>query len=520
VWIDGAATVSNTVAGNWIGLDATGLAALPNQAGVRISGGAHDNMIGGATLAASNLISSNPFGGVVIEGAATTRNTVANNWIGLNKTGQAVLTGAAAGVLIDHGQQNLIGGANQGNLISGNEAGINILAGIGNIVAGNTIGLAADGTTRLGNHNVGIYIVGGARDNLIGGTTASARNVIAGKADWPTQYGNGIYIAGPGTTNNTIQGNYIGVDVSGNRPAGHRREGVLIFNGADRNTIGGLAEGAGNVIADNGIGGISLQSASNLVAGNLIGLGANGIINLGNQSNGIRIWYPNNVIGPDNTIANNWMSGIRLSGGSTTIISNTIKTNQRSGICTSGANTTIQDNQIIGNGGANGAYPECNIQGGIVITTTNGALVTGNTILNNIGAGIAVRSGDENRILSNSISGNTDVGIVLLEGANGNISAPKIDVANSSQISGTSCAACHVQIFTDDGDQGASFVKATTALGDGTFTVAITPGALAHPHVTATNTDTSGNTSPFADPKSVSGPLPKYIVNLPLVRMR
>jgi parallel beta-helix repeat protein len=143
--------------------------------------------------------------------------------------------------------------------------------------------------------------------------------------------------------------------------------------------------------------------------------------------------------------------------------------------------------------------------------------VSSNEILDNIGAGITVRAGMENRILSNSISGNTGGGIVLLEGANDNIAPPTISHASPLEVSGMSCPACHVQIFTDDGDQGLIFVKATTALLDGSFTVPVTPGALAHPHVTATSTDTSGNTSPFAVPKPVNNNPPKKVF-IPIIR--
>jgi titin len=528
VWILGVTTVRNTVAGNWIGLDATGLAALPNvQTGVRISDGAHDNTIGGATFAHKNVISSNEFGGVLIEGSTTTNNTVARNWIGLDKTGQAILTGAIAGVIIDGAQLNRIGGVNQGNLIAGNETGIEISGGIANTIAGNWIGLAIDGSTRLGNRDFGIRIHSGARDNLIGGTTDGAGNVIAGSAIWPTDRGHGIYIYDPGTTNNTVQGNYIGVDSSGVRRAGNRREGVLITGGADGNTIGGLAENAGNVIADNGSSGIALvETSDNVVAGNVIGLGADKATRLDNQANGVRVWASRNVIGPYNIISNSRLSGIRISGSNTTIISNTIKKNWRSGICAwNTENTildnTIQDNTIIENGGIGSTDPECPIQGGVVISNTIDTLVSGNDILENIGAGVTVRAGAENRILTNSISGNSAGGIVLLGGANANIAPPNISQANNSKVAGSSCAGCHVQIFTDDADQGLVFVKSTTALGDGSFAVPIEPGELEHPHVTATNTDASGNTSPFALPKPIiPDPQVKYRVLLPIIRMR
>ena len=226
-----------------------------------LSGGAHDNMVGGVT-SVTVMISSNKAGGVVIEGAATTRNTVANNRIGVDTTGQAVLTGARAGVVIGGAHHNLIGGAGQGKSDRRKRFSVDqITAGVGNTIAGNWIGLAVDGTTRLGNRDFGILIRGGARDNLIGGTADGARNVIAGNANWATGYGYGINIYDLGTTNNTVQGNFIGVDASGNRPAGYCREGILITGNANGNTIGGVAEAARNVIADNGFSGIALAVA-------------------------------------------------------------------------------------------------------------------------------------------------------------------------------------------------------------------------------------------------------------------
>jgi titin len=516
-----ATTTNNIVAGNWIGMDRLGQTALQNVAGVSISGGAHHNTIGGATVAARNIISGNNYGGVVIQDAATANNVVAGNWIGVDSTGQVALPNALAGVWIDGAQRNRIGGAGQGNLISGNDAGIDILGGVANTIAGNTIGLAANGMG-LGNRDVGIFVTDGARDNIIGGTSAGARNIISANGAATTPYGQGIYISGAGTTNNTIQGNHIGVDASGNAPYfGNRTQGVLISHNADGNTIGGIAASTGNVIAYNGGGGISLFSAWNLVVGNLIGLGADGQTALGNQYNGIRIWNANNVIGPYNQIAHSHLSGIQLSGSNTTIITNTLVSNQRSGICVAGARATISGNHIVGNGGANGPYPDCDIQGGVVITGTGDTMVISNTILDNIGAGITVSAGTENRILGNSISGNTAGGIVLLYGGNGNIAPPTDLRASPSAVSGTSCAFCHVEIFTDDADQGLHFIKAATALSDGSFAIPIAPGLLQLPHVTATNTDTSGNTSRFTPPVAVTpAPPPGMKIFIPIARIR
>src|SRR5262249_52751147 len=50
---------------------------------------------------------------------------------------------------------------------------------------------------------------GTAANNVIGGTTAAARNVVSGNA------GDGVQVSGSGATANVVLGNYIGTDVNG-----------------------------------------------------------------------------------------------------------------------------------------------------------------------------------------------------------------------------------------------------------------------------------------------------------------
>ena len=92
----------------------------------------------------------------------------------------------------------------------------------------------------------------------------------------------GIYLLGPTTSGNLVQGNYIGLDPTGTS-AEPNHTGVFV-NDAMNNTIGGTAPGAGNVIAGNllvgqdGSTGIYFYSgaAGNLVQSNLIGTNASG----------------------------------------------------------------------------------------------------------------------------------------------------------------------------------------------------------------------------------------------------
>ena len=97
-----------------------------------------------------------------------------------------------------------------------------------NQVRGNLIGTDFTGTTSIGNSR-GVRIV--SSGNVIGGTTAEARNIISGN-DF------GVFIEGA-ATGNLIQGNYIGTDVTGTADLGNDQFGVRIRGPASKNTIGG-----------------------------------------------------------------------------------------------------------------------------------------------------------------------------------------------------------------------------------------------------------------------------------------
>jgi hypothetical protein len=132
------------------------------------------------------------------------------------------------------------------NVISGNdEDGVLIDNGSsGNQVLGNYIGTDASGSVGLGNTRVGVRI-SDASSNTVGGTTAQAGNVISGNGR------NGVAILGSMSSSNLVQGNFIGTDAGGRAALGNARRGVLINNQASDNAIGGTADGAGNVIANN-----------------------------------------------------------------------------------------------------------------------------------------------------------------------------------------------------------------------------------------------------------------------------
>ena len=511
VLIDGVDAVNNTISGCYIGIDKTGSFAKPNGTGIRVQDGASNNLIGGYTPSERNIIAGNNYdSGIALSGAQTQSNTIAGNWIGVNASGQSALPNTYAGIRISgSATDNVVGGtqAGAGNIISGNQIGVALEGSIANTVAGNTIGLAADRSTPLGNENGGVYLIGGATNNLVGGTVASARNIIASNNGW------GVYIADSGSDQNRIQGNYIGVDQTGTAAGyGNINYGIYVGLSAQSNIIGGTSTQSGNVIAYNGAGGVFIESSNNKIAWNIIGVGSDRSTQLGNQNNGIEVRGDNNTIGPDNLIAYNQQSGILLNGENSTVNNNTIDANARSGICVLGSQTAVVQNTIRWNGGTSGISPDCNVQGGIAITGTD-VRVEDNSIFANRGNGITVQGGVRNRLLTNSISKNTDVGILLDSGGNGDIAPPIIQEVRSNTIVGASCPTCLIEVFTDAGDQGEHFVGTATATSDGTFQVPLSETDTDNLFVTATQTDASGNTSSFA----VSVSIAENQVYLPMI---
>ena len=148
--------------------------------------------------------------GIDISDNGTTNNVVAGNFIGTNAAGNAALPNADDGIAIfSTASDDTIGGttAAAGNLISGNtNDGIELFSSANNnVIEGNRIGVTANGGV-LGNGFVGIAVGNGgegiAHFNTIGGTTAGAGNLIANN-------GTGVSVMDASSTNNAILGNSI-----------------------------------------------------------------------------------------------------------------------------------------------------------------------------------------------------------------------------------------------------------------------------------------------------------------------
>ncbi len=290
--------------------DVNGTGVNTAQSGIVMQNGSTGNLIGGTTDAERNIISGNNWYGVEILTATTRNNTVSGNYIGTDVTGLIALGNSGGGASFwGAGTGNVLGGgaAGAGNVISGN-AGHGVYAGNNANTAtiqGNIIGLGADGSTTVGNTNAGIYLDSGAKYTLIGsnadGTNDPAeRNVISGNA-------NGIVISGTGTYGNEVYGNYVGTDATGLLTRGNTNDGERVESGAANNYLGGAAAAHRNIIAGNGGDGIQIDgedSDGNSIQKNWIGLAADGVTALGNGGIGIFING-----GADNTIVGGALLG-------------------------------------------------------------------------------------------------------------------------------------------------------------------------------------------------------------------
>jgi hypothetical protein len=191
--------LSNTVAGNFIGLNSTATTVVSNTlGGVLVSSGALSNRIGGVSAGEQNIISGNGGPGIVITGTATLSTTVAGNVIGLRRA-SAILPFVVAA-------------ENKGD---------------------------------------GVLIEGGARYTRVGGAGDAANTIAANTA-------NGVHVTGAATISNTIQSNYLGVALDGSTyvALGNKENGVLVDGGAQEVAI------LSNHISSNGGRGIALSPSA------------------------------------------------------------------------------------------------------------------------------------------------------------------------------------------------------------------------------------------------------------------
>jgi CSLREA domain-containing protein len=318
-----AQAANNHVWGNYIGTDAAGMMPLGNtQSGIVLNSAG--NTIGSSNNHGANVISANGGDGILIK-PTSHKNVIRSNYIGTDKTGSGALGNHAVGIEV-FGDENQIGGIQLsfGNVISGNDGDGVKINGRQNDVQGNVIGTNGAGNAALGNAGNGVSVYGNL--NLVGGSEGGARNIISGNE------GHGVYITAHDIE---VKGNYIGTDRKGLAPLGNGKNGVYVAGTGDAQ-IGEAASAGRNVISANGLSGISTgpNTEGVSVLGNRIGTDATGNAALGNTQAGITVWGAHHQIGSSqaesgNLVSGNLGPGIVIIGGSTwiTIRNNTIGAN-------------------------------------------------------------------------------------------------------------------------------------------------------------------------------------------------
>ncbi|HSZ26209.1 MAG TPA: T9SS type A sorting domain-containing protein [Cytophagaceae bacterium] len=282
--------ISVTITNCRIGTNAAGTAAVPNQLGIKISGSAD----GGHTIT-NNLISGNIQVGLVIYNSIN--NTIRGNYVGLDVTGSNAMGNTGNGIDL-----NVSSGFNivDKNVVGSNTGGgILLTTSSNNTITGNYVGIDATGLVARGNQWDGIGLLSGSNYNMIGGTTAAARNVCSGGA---SAISSGIAIksdAGAASSYNIVLNNYCGIGSDGTTPLGNANYGIYLgYTNATNNIIG--KPGFGNVVAYNLNAAIYLENAgtiNNSIRGNSIFCNGPGTAPAAGQANvGIQLNAANNAI--------------------------------------------------------------------------------------------------------------------------------------------------------------------------------------------------------------------------------
>ena len=467
---------NNIVDGTFIGTDVTGTLPLGNvNAGINLGSFSFssNNTIGGTTAAARNIISGNRGAGIQLSGSEVVENVIQGNFIGTDASGsQSIGNGIGtlhhgAGIVINGAgsARNTIGGVTSGsrNVVSGN----GLLAGLGisiafeanaNLVQGNFIGTNVNGTASLPNLS-GVDIDVFASANTVGGSSPNARNLISGNTN------DGVLI---GSDNNSIQGNYIGTDVSGTSDLGNGGNGIRVSSGANC-IVGGTTAEARNIISGNNSNGIELNNSGNQILGNFIGTQMDGTTALANGRHGV--FVAKFFIGFS---ANNNTIGGKISGAG---------------------------NRIQNNGGD-----------GVFVASGTGNAIVENSIFANVGLGIdlgtdGVTSNDSDDVDSGAnnlqnfpvlTSATSSSGKATIQGTLNSKPSTAFTVAIYSN------SQCDPSGFGEGEAPVSSSTVTTDASGDANFIITLSSSLPIGNSVVATATDPTGNTSEFSRCLSVS----------------
>jgi hypothetical protein len=302
-------------------------------------------------------------------------------------------------------------------IVNAPDDGIELFAG--NVtVKGCFLGMDVDGTTTQGNGDAGLVL------NTSSSATVN-NNLVSGNS------GNGIKVNGNG---NLVINNYVGVDYDGDAAKGNGGHGIMVPSGSNDNRIGNAYLNVntfqtvdnGNVVSANGQNGIFVRGDGNQVSANEIGTSADGSTatgtdgnSLGNQNNGIEVVGT----GTGSSAAQNNLVGQNAPGTGTLITvdgvgadRNLISGNAKDGIALgndaqgeASSQDTLRNNVIGLNKGRDAKLPngaDTDVDGGIVGSLTNDAVIDSNVVAGNAGQGIIIFNGNRVDIVDNVVGTN------------------------------------------------------------------------------------------------------------------
>ncbi|MBX9852097.1 MAG: T9SS type A sorting domain-containing protein [Cytophagaceae bacterium] len=552
---------------NFIGLAKDGSTIVANQQdGIRADNNITNITIGGNGSFERNIISGNGFNGINMNATGNTGCIITNNYIGLDSTGMiaksngsSATSGTYAGIVVNGTgtivQNNVVAG--DGFTFNNYVYAIHFAAGNNHQLLNDIVGLNRTGianATNFGSFDDGVRFTGVSSGHTVTGNIVcnsgnGQANTGAGAAP---NAGRGIVFMG-NITSVTITANKLGVDITGNTAKGNYEHGLFFNSNATNVTVGGATIAERNYIGGNGyrngstanlrhgIGAVAAGVLTNVtITNNFIGLGADGVTDVGNSNFGMGLQgmvsctISNNyscynrvglfmagcgsTLANGNTIINNTFSynndptancaGIVLQQNSdfNKILNNVITYNKQ-GIwlraqtppTTQGDNdnNTIRGNTIAYNTGTGGApYTAQEASGnGIVISgLCNRNYIGGpfaaddNIIHSNGGAGIYIVDvgSTENKIRRNSIYCNGGKGIDLNATANGNkmdpgpYIDPTLTPPNLIATTGGNTATDTVEVFWDNacGDcEGKTYLGLAVVTGAGQWNYSVPPNA-------------------------------------------
>lgn len=449
---------NNNISYNIIGTNFYGSSTLGNSFyGIDVHGGI-------TTTISNNFIANNAKSGVILlpddgTGTTNTANSVTSNYIGIAYPGTSnPLPNGTDSNCSTSPSEDCVGvvteGAN-GNTISGNT-----VYGQTGFVSGNIVVDGSSNTTIQSNiinqaYN-GIWLVDGASNNQIGGSTNGGNNnstlgntinsaqngIIVEDADFANDANSGGTVSG-----NSVQGNSVGASSKITDTAI-----ALIgeYNNTTDNTIGGALSNLGNTVENSQVG-ISLIGYGSYLNNNLIQFNNVGANNAGNSQAGIDLEGAQ-----ANTISNNTIQSSNVGVN--------LVTNPNDATATASGNT-VNNNTITNNG-----VTAVNVGNSSTDNSANNTISQNKMSLNNYGIKLHYASG-------------TGVSGGAATGPNNQAQKPVITKAvidyganpATLTIAGTANPNSNVELFVQDpfvqsnSPQGLTYLTTLTADASGNF---------------------------------------------------